>query len=292
MKKIDVELVVDSHDTVGEGPMWDDRESVLRWIDITGQRLHRYDPATGEHREVALPEPAGTIAPRAAGGLVLATPTGIYAYDTATGEQELLASADADDLSTRMNDGKCDRQGRLWVGTMAYDAKAGAGAFYRVGTDLSVTRQFGDVSISNGLAWSDDDTLLYWIDSFMHAVEVFDFDAVEGAISNRRIAVKIPESDGIPDGMTIDTEGYLWVAVYGGSMVQRYSPDGVLDAVVELPVEGVTCCTFAGPDLGDLYITTAAQNMSEEQHRASPHAGGLFRCRPGATGYPVNAFGA
>lgn len=279
-----VELVVESHDTVGEGPLWDERESVLRWIDIPGRRLHRLDPASGDHFEVGLPEPVGTIVPRASGGLVLATPTGFYAYDTRSGEQTLLASCDADDPATRMNDGKCDRRGRLWVGTMAFDASPGAGAFYRFDEQHEVTRLFGDVTISNGLAWSADDALLYWIDSMTHGVDVFDFDLEAGTIANRRTALEIPEDEGIPDGMTIDTDGYLWVALYNGGAVHRYRPDGTLDGVVEIPHAEVTCCAFGGPDLADLYITTANQGVAEAERAGRPEAGALYRCRPGVTG--------
>jgi sugar lactone lactonase YvrE len=286
-----VERVVGPGAILGEGPTWDEREGILWWLDIPGSRLHRFDPATGTDSAVDLPRPAGTLVPRASGGLVLATPRGFEAYDPTTGDLQLLASVEADDPKTRMNDGKCDRQGRLWAGTMAFEATPGAGAFYRLGTDLAVERQVDDVTISNGLAWSADDSVLYWVDSMTHGVDAFDFDPATGTISDRRTVIKIPEDEGVPDGMTIDTEGYLWVALFGGKAVRRYSTDGRLDGVIELPVDNVTCAAFGGPDLGDLYITTAKENLSPEQLAAQPDAGSLYRCRPGVTGYATNAFG-
>lgn len=279
-----VERVGDVRAQLGEGPVWDERESVLWWLDIPGESLHRYDPSCGEDTAVALGQQVGALVPRASGGLVLATPDGFVAYDPATGKRELLASVEQDNVLTRMNDGKCDRQGRFFAGTMAYDFVGGAGSFYRLDPDGSVTRLLADLTISNGLAWSADDSTLYYIDSMAHGIDALDFDASSGAVSNRRQIVKIDESEGIPDGMCIDAEGYLWVALFGGGAVRRYSTEGELKGVVELPAAKVTCCAFAGDDWSDLYITTASDDDG------NPATGGLYRCRPGVAGTPVNAF--
>jgi sugar lactone lactonase YvrE len=270
-----VERVGDITPQLGEGPAWDERDSALWWLDIPGEALHRYDPDSGDDSVWSLGQQVGSLAPRASGGLVLATPDGFVAFDPATGKRSLLAAVEQDNVLTRMNDGKCDRQGRYFAGTMAYDFAGGAGSFYRLDPDGSVTRLLERVTISNGLAWSADDTTLYYIDSMAGGVDAFDFDASTGSISGRRQAIKIEMSEGIPDGMCIDAEDCLWVALYGGACVRRYSPDGELLGVVEVPAKNVTCCAFAGPDLDELYITAV---------------GGLYRCRPGVRGVPVNAF--
>lgn len=270
-----VERVGDTDAELGEGPVWDPREAVLWWLDIPGARLHRTDPATGATVSTELGQQVGALAVRDSGGLVLATPDGFVAFDPATGRRELLAPVEADDGGTRMNDGKCDSRGRFWAGTMAYDFRSGAGSFYRLDPDGTVTTMLTGVTISNGLGWSADEKTMYYIDTMTGLVEAFDFDVDQGSISNRRPVVKITEGDGLPDGMCVDAEGCLWVALYGGSAVHRYRPDGSLDRIVELPVVNVTCCAFGGPDLSDLYITTG---------------GGLYRCRPGVQGTPAHTY--
>jgi sugar lactone lactonase YvrE len=282
-----VEAVVDAPALLGEGPVWDEREGIVWWLDIPGQSLHRFDPATGDDQSQDLGQEVGTLALRQSGGLVLATPDGFVAYDWSTGRGDLLAAVEADNPATRMNDGKCDRQGRFWAGTMAYDFTPGAAAFYCMDADHNVAKQFGDVTISNGLAWSADDSTLYYIDTGTGSVEAFDFDGATGTLASRRTVVKISESDGLPDGMCIDTEGYLWVALFNGGAVHRYSPAGVLDGVLEIPAAKVTCCAFAGEDLGDMYITTASLDTDAT---VDPGAGKLYRCRPGVIGTPVTTY--
>lgn len=289
---VDVERVGAGHALLGEGPVWDDRESALWWLDIPGQSLHRFDPGTGMDTRRSLGRQVGALVPRRSGGLVLATPEGFVAFDPATGEESLLAPVEADNPATRMNDGKCDRQGRFWAGTMAYEFQPGAGGFYRLDPDMRVTQVLSGCTVSNGLAWSPDDRLLYYIDSMTRRIDVFDFDPSSGRLTDRRPFVEIPESAGLPDGMCIDEDGYLWVALFGGSAVRRYSPAGGLDGVIAIPATKVTCCAFGGADLRDLYITTARIDLSDDELAAQPEAGGLFRCRPGVAGTAVNAFSA
>lgn len=286
----ELERVVGPGAVLGEGPVWDEREDVLWWVDIPGMQLHRFDPASGEDSAVDLGDQVGAVALRASGGLVLATPNGFEAYDRSSHRRDVLVEVEADKPDARMNDGKVDRQGRFWAGSMGYEAPSGVGALYRLDPDLSVTTMLTGVTISNGLAWSEDDSTLYYIDTMTYRVDAFDFDATTGAIANRRPVVKIPEEEGLPDGMCIDADGYLWVALYNGAAVRRYSPTGELDRIIELPVSQVTCCAFAGPDLADLYITTAAQGFTDEDRAHEPDAGSLYRIRPGVTGTPVNAF--
>ena len=209
--------------------------------------------------------------------------------DTATERWELIAEVEADNPGNRMNDGSCDSAGRFWAGTMAFDDSPGAGSLYRLETDHRVVKIFGDVGISNGIGWSPDDTKMYYIDTPTKRVDVFDYDPESGEIANRRPLVEV--ADCSPDGLTIDAEGFIWVAMWEGWSVRRYAPDGRLDRVVELPVSAVTSCAFGGLDLSDLYITTASRDLTSEGHQAQPHAGGLFRCRPGVRGLPAHSYG-
>ena len=212
------ELVVRTRAEVGEGPIWDPGTETLVWVDITGSAVHRFDPATGRDECMDVGIDVGAVAVRASGGLVMAAADGFRSLE-ADGSQMVLAEVEADDPTMRMNDGKCDRHGRFWAGTMAYDeaAPAGLGKLYRLDPDLSVRVMVDGVSISNGIDWSPNDRLMYYIDSPTRRVDVFDFDLDDGAISNRRTLIEVDASLGFPDGMTVDANGDLWVAVWGGS---------------------------------------------------------------------------
>lgn len=282
------ELVVRTRAEVGEGPIWDPGTGTLVWVDITGSAVHRFDPATGQDQCMDVGIDVGAVAVRASGGLVMAATDGFRSLE-ADGSQTVLAEVEADDPSMRMNDGKCDRHGRFWAGTMAYDeaAPAGLGKLYRLDPDLSVRVMVDGVSISNGIDWSPDDRLMYYIDSPTRRVDVFDFDLDDGAISNRRTLIQVDASLGFPDGMTVDANGDLWVAVWGGSRVVHYAPDGSERGMVRFPVSQTSSCVFGGEDARDLYVTSAARGISED---SEPEAGSLFRARPGAVGQAPNSF--
>ena len=282
------ELVVQTRAEVGEGPIWDPGTETLVWVDITGSAVHRFDPATGQDDCMDVGIDVGAVAMRASGGLVLAAADGFRSLE-ADGSQTVLAEVEADDPSMRMNDGKCDRHGRFWAGTMAYDeaAPAGLGKLYRLDPDLSVRAMVDGVSISNGIDWSPDDRLMYYIDSPTRRVDVFDFDLDDGAITNRRTLIQVDASIGFPDGMTVDADGDLWVAVWGGSRVVHYAPDGSERGMVPFPVSQTSSCAFGGADRRDLYVTSAARGISEV---SEPEAGSLFRARPGAPGQAPNSF--
>ena len=283
------ELVVRTRAEVGEGPIWDPGTDTLIWVDITGSAVHRFDPATGRNDRKDVGIDVGAVAVRASGGLVLAAADGFRALGE-DGSQTVLAEVEADDPGMRMNDGKCDRHGRFWAGTMAYDeaAPAGLGKLYRLDPDLSVHTMVDGVSISNGIDWSPDDRVMYFIDSPTRRVDVFDYDLDDGAISNRRTLIEVDSSLGFPDGMTVDANGDLWVAVWGGSRVVHYAPDGSERGMVRFPVSQTSSCAFGGADRRDLYVTSAARGISEE---SEPEAGSLFRARPGAVGQAPNSFG-
>lgn len=271
------ELVTDAHAQLGEGPLWDARTAELLWVDILAAVVHRFDPVTGGDRAFAAGSYVGAVVPRAQGGYALAVAAG-FALATDDGEVTPLAAVGHDE-SVRMNDGACDSAGRLWAGSMRLDEASGGGCLYRLDVDHRIEAICPGVTISNGIAWSPDDTLLYYVDTPRSAIDVFDFDAATGAATDRRVLTPV---DGLPDGLVVDAEGFLWVAFWGGGQVRRYSPEGDVAEVIEVPAAHTTKCAFGGPELADLYITTAA---GEE-----PHAGGLFVAQPGVAGVPAHAY--
>jgi sugar lactone lactonase YvrE len=286
-----VELVADTHNVIGEGPVWLEDEQRLVWVDIKGHLVQWLDPETGRVEHIDVGAAAGAVAPAKSGNLVAAIGNGFQVIDRKSGRTTALAVAEPDRPENRMNDGKCDSRGRFWAGTMADDETPGAGALYRLNLDHKVDRVLSGVTVSNGLDWTYDDRLMYYIDSHTQRVDVLDFEPSTGTVTNRRPLIQIGKGDGAPDGMTLDSEGGIWVALWGGWSVRRYRPDGSFDLEVKVPVSKVSSCVFGGHDLSDLYITTAAIGLSEEQLEQQPHAGGLFRCRPGHGGRPPYRFG-
>jgi sugar lactone lactonase YvrE len=279
---IAVEVVVDGRALLAEGPLWDARDGSLLWVDILRHEIHRFD---GGDRVVArLEHPVGAVAVRAAGGLVAATGMGVALLDEAGGATEWIATVDRGD---RMNEAKCDPAGRLWAGTLTNEHRPGASGLYRLDGDRRIAPVLDDVTLSNGIGWSPDGATMYYVDTPTEAVDAFDFDPATGAVSGRRRLVDLRDVPGRPDGLTVDAEGGLWVAMARGWAVRRFLPDGTADAVVELPAYKVTSCTFGGPGLADLYVTTACFGLDERELAAQPHAGAVFRCRPGVTGLPA-----
>jgi len=288
---VPVELVADVHNVIGEGPVWFEDEQRLVWVDIKGHLVQWLDPETGLVEQIDVGADVGAVAPTTLGNLVAAIGNGFQAIDRKSGRTKTLAVAEPDRPTNRMNDGKCDSRGRFWAGTMADDETPGAGALYRLNLDHTVDRVLSEVTVSNGLDWTDDGRLMYYIDSLTYRVDMLDYEPSSGTVANRRPLIRIDKSDGLPDGMTLDSQGGIWVALWGGWSVRRYRPDGAFDLEVKLPVSKVSSCAFGGPDLSDLYITTAARGLSEEQSAKQPHAGGLFRCRPGFGGRSPYRFG-
>ena len=285
--------MLDARARVAEGPVWDDASGTLVWVDIMGNQVHRYDPAKDRDHAVDVGQAVGAAVLRRNGkGLVLALRDGFGLLDEAKQSVEIVAPVEVDVPTNRMNDGKADPGGRFWAGTMAFESTPGRGSLYRLDPDLQVSKHVSGISISNGLDWSLDGRQMYYVDSPTQGVDVFDFDAAEGKLSARRRLITIAPEEGLPDGMTVDEEGGLWVALHGSGSVRRYTLDGHVDKVVRVPPTMVTCCAFGGPDLTDLYITTMNYGMSEEARRAQPLAGALFRCRPGVRGRPPNRFAA
>ena len=288
--RIAAELVADARAMLGEGPAWDVREHCVWWVDILGESIHRTEPLTGLDEVIPVGQMVGALALRQRGGLVVAVRDGFVSVDPASGRIEWMADVEADRPSNRMNDGKVDPQGRFWAGTTDIDHRPALGTLYRLDADLTVNPMLSDVTISNGLDWTADGATMYFIDTPTRQVDRFSFEPTTGSIGDRRKAVSIRPDAGNPDGMTLDAEDHLWVALWDGWAVERYSPDGTLELRVDVPAAQTTSCTFGGADLGTMFITTAQKEFPDGGKPDQPHAGGLFACRTGVRGRPAHRF--
>jgi len=277
---------------LGEGALWDDRHNLLLWIDIHGQTFHRYTPATGQQATTYFDEEIGTVAPRALGGWVVALRSRLQAVTPDGTPGEVLALHPMPGL--RFNDGKCDPAGRLWVGTFA-DAWIANSALYRIDPPCSFSQMLDGVICSNGLVWSQNQRTMYYIDSGTQRVDAFDYNRAAGTIKNRRPVVDFAGQPGVPDGMAIDAEGMLWIAIYSevgdAGHVLRCNPHNgeIIDDVTIPGVTEVTSCAFSGEDLRTLYITTAAC-LDVETLARQPHAGRLFQVAAPVAGMPAFRF--
>lgn len=290
VNNVDADVVVHEGPEHGEGPAWDDRDGSLLWVDIPQRSLHRYRPDDGTDVTVTLDQQVSAAVPRARGGLLLAVEDG-FAYLGDGDGFDLFAAVEAGNPNIRFNDAKCDPAGRFWAGTMAFEATEGAGRLYRLDIDGSVEQVLDQLTISNGMAWNSDRRVMYFIDSPTAAIDAFDYDLDTGAIRNRRHAIDLADSrPAVPDGMTIDADDCLWVALFGAGQVRRYTPRGQLDSIVQLPLSNPTSCVFGGEELTDLYITTSTLHLTDEQRVDQPLAGAVFCCRPGATGTPTEHY--
>lgn len=286
----EAEVVVSEVGALYEGPCWDDRTERLLWVDILAGVVHSMNPRTQESSSHDLGMPVGVVVPRESGGWVAAVERGFAFLDEDWKLAGPIIDAPAQGAGTRFNDGGCDPAGRFWAGTLSYDQTPGAGALYRLAGDGQVVRVLDQVTISNGIDWSPDGHLMYYVDSGRGTVDCMDFDPVSGLPSGRRTLVSIPSVEGVPDGLTVDTEGFLWVAVWGGWCIRRYAASGALDRVVQLPVSQVSSLCFGGPGHRDLFITSAFDGLSPEERAQQPLAGAVFRHRPGISGLPVRRF--
>ncbi|MGX1546697.1 SMP-30/gluconolactonase/LRE family protein [Streptomyces adustus] len=251
------EVAVRAEATLGEGPTWDAATGRLIWLDILGSRIHTYDPASGRRTVRTTPQHVGAVKPRAAGGLVLNLRDGVALLDP----DGTLGWLHHDPVpGRRANDAAVAPDGSLWVGTMRYDEAAGGGTLSRIAGDGTIETVLDDVTVSNGTGWSPDGRLMYYVDSPTRRIDVFDHDG--GRITNRRTLAEIEAGAGFPDGLTVDADGCVWVALWDGGAVRRYTPSGALDRVITLPTPRITACAFGGPDLRDLYVTTARTGLS------------------------------
>ena len=281
----ELELVLDCKNELGEGPTWDANEGALYWVDILNNCFYRLDPATGQQRRYDVDTMVGTVVVRASGGFVLATKRGFEFFDGQ--KATLIAAPEADKPESRFNDGAVDRQGRFWAGTIAN----GDGALYRLDPDLSVHKMQGGIYVSNGVGWSPDNKTMYYTDSDVRQIWAYDFDAATGGIENRRVFVQLAETDGVPDGLTVDADGFIWSAVWDGWRIVRYDPNGKVEREIKMPVQRPTSCMFGGKNLDELYFTSSRAGFSEAELQSQPYSGGLFRLKPGVKGIAETAFG-
>ena len=292
------ELLFDARAQLGEGPLWDTEADGLWWIDIKGHKVHFYSRVDKTNAAYNVGQPIGTVVKRARGGLVLAVRDGFAFYDPATEVLAPICNPEADKPTNRLNDGKCDPAGRFWAGSMDdKEEDMSAGALFCLNADGTAVEKVSGVGISNGIVWTADKKTMYYIDSPTRRVDAFDFDNDTGEIANRHEAFAIPDSLGhkgavaYPDGMAIDDEDKLWVALWGGGGVARFDPaSGEVLGKVEVDASHVTACAFGGPNRDELYITTAKHGLSPERAAEEPHAGSLFIATPGVSGPAFPSF--
>ena len=270
-------MLIPTHARLGEGPRWDAVARHLLWVDIEGRSLHVFDPASGHDRAIALDNRPGVAVPMTDGRVLVGLADRLVAVDLSDESTETLAVF-PHDVDMRLNDGACDRAGRLWIGSLELEFAPGRGTLYRFDGELvPVVR---DVTLSNGIGWSPDGTLMYYVDTRAYAVDVFDFDVSDGSLTNRRRFVAIERGVGDPDGLAVDDDGCIWVALYGGSAIRRYDPAGDVERFVPVPAMNVTSCAFGGEAGDQLYITSAAPD------------GRVFVHVPGVAGPPAQPFHA
>ncbi len=277
-----------------EGPRWDAQAGELLWVDIVGSSFHRAAPGADgmltAERVVTVDRHVGAVAPAVDGGWVLAAGTGFLHVDSGGAVRELAQPA-IGRTDVRMNDGACDAAGRFWAGTMAYDESPGAGELFRLELDGTCVTVLTGLTISNGIGWSPDGATMYLADSGTARIDAFDFDPPSGAIARRRTIITVDEPGVAPDGLTVDEDGALWVALWDGGRVRRYRPDGALIGEVPFAVDRPTSCAFGGPDRSTLYVTTARHNLDDAALARQPEAGHVFRIEGlGATGAPCNPY--
>jgi sugar lactone lactonase YvrE len=304
---MDAAVIGDTRDGTGESPFWDPARGRLTWSDNRSNLIQELTPdgASGWRAgQVRRPERrVGSAIPRRAGGFAVVGGVGLW-FLGEDGSETSFVDLDLDPTQLHLNDSKCDAKGRVWTGSLTTDFLTPRGALYRIDPDGAVSEQADGLIVSNGLGWSPDDAVFYSVDSGFGTVTAFDFDLADGVISNPRILISFPKGLGVPDGMCVDADGCLWVAVYGTGEIRRFSPDGVLLDAVKVPALSVTSCAFGGQANDTLFITTGRLPIPEaaggitgfdrekaESLVASPLAGGLFACRVGATGLPSHPFG-
>ncbi|MFD1019653.1 SMP-30/gluconolactonase/LRE family protein [Thalassobacillus hwangdonensis] len=287
-----VELLFDTKCKLGEGPIWDHTRNLFYWVDILDQKLYRYGARDNKVEVVAFDRAIGCVVPRESGGVVVALQDGFHFYDWELGRLEPITDPESHLQDNRFNDGKCDPAGRFWAGTTDSVGVDGHGALYMLDTSLKVSKKIKNVGTSNGLVWSPDATAMYFIDTPTRQVVRYTYELESGMISDPEVGVEFPEGSGLPDGMTIDEEGMLWIAHWGGHGVSRWDPtSGKQLDFIQVPAVNVTSCTFGGAEMNELYITTARTRTSEAELEQYPHAGGVFRVQTGVKGSYNERFG-
>jgi len=290
---VSARCAVPSHDVLGESPIWCDQTQSLLWLDIDGGLLQRFHPATGRRDVFAFDERyVGSLAlMHERGRVLLGIELGLFEFDLATGARSLLCQVETTDRDNRLNDGRCDSHGRFWVGTMDNQLSRPNGSFYRVDPDGTAHHLFGNVIVANTVAVSPQGTTLYFSDTRRFITWQFALEPVAGALSDQRIFVDHSEDRSRPDGACVDSEGHVWNAMFGAGRVVRYTPEGKVSRVLDLPVTNPTCVCLGGPELRTLFITTARKFLDRRQLRAEPQAGSVLAVDVDVPGLPEHRFG-
>ena len=292
INSVQAELFYESSAELGEGALWDVQTNSLYWVDILGKTFNILNVEAKDNSSFSMPSAIGTVISASDSTVMVALVDGVYQYNFLEQELQPFALPDLTGKDVRFNDGKCDPSGRFWVGTMHNPQNKDDGSVYMFETDGTITEQIKGVTISNGIVWNKASTMMFYIDTPTQQVVSYEFDNATGQISNRRIVAEIPKEMGFPDGMTIDENDHLWVALWNGNAVINidHKTGEILNTVV-VPAHNVTNCAFGGPNLDELYITTASVDMMDQEQKDFPHAGSIFLVKPGVRGIPSVRFG-
>ncbi|NQS92106.1 MAG: SMP-30/gluconolactonase/LRE family protein [Chloroflexi bacterium] len=287
----EIEHLLSVQNQAGESPHWNAEKKELFWADIVDPHVYKYTTKDKQLQKFPLDIPVTGLGLRESGGLILASKSGLFLADPNLSQLSFLIDPEKNKPGVRFNDGLVDPQGRYWAGSLnEVDFSAADGSLYCLTPGGELSTMDSMLKGPNGMGWSPDHKTMYLVDCFAQLIYSYDFDPEEGQISNRRIFAEIPAVNGMPDGLTVDSDGFIWNAHWGGWRVTRYDPDGKIEREIKLPVQNVTSCIFGGEDLGELYITTAWFLLSEDERKEQPFAGDVFRVRPGVTGLPDPKF--
>lgn len=284
-----VECVVDGKNVLGESVIWHPAEQALYWVDVRAPALYRLEHDASV-TTIPLPGLAGGVVPRRSGGIAIALQDGFYTLDTKSGAVSLIVDPEPDKPENRINDGRCDRAGRFWAGTMHVTIREPRGSLYRLDADRTVDLVRSGITVPNSICFAPDDRTMYLADTYRNTIFAFDLSLADGTLSNERLFADTSSDTGHPDGSCVDADGCVWNAQVRGGKVVRYTPGGKVDRVVALPVSQPTCCCFGGPRLDTLYVTSSRQRMAPELLEREPLAGGVFAVNPGVTGLPEAAY--
>ena len=285
------EPVLPCQNRLGEGPIWSVEEQSLYWVDIVAPAIHRFRPSDGAHDRWMMPEHVGSLSMRETGGLVVALKSGFALFDPESRRIDMINDAEADQLDNRFNDGRCDRRGRFLAGSLTYSEDAPAGSLWSLDIDHKATPVLNGITVSNGLCWSPDGATMYFVDTPTREIRAYEYDQDAGIPQNPRVIATTDEDGGWPDGSITDSEGCIWNSEWDGARVVRYTPDGTVDRIVNVPARRATCAAFGGPDLKTLYITSAWDRMSQSEREEWPLSGNLFAIDVDIPGLPDPKYG-
>jgi sugar lactone lactonase YvrE len=266
---------ITAQNSLGEGPVWSIEENSLYWVDIQEKKLQRWSPKSNGYEMWHMPSEIGSFALSESGICVIALRNGFVLFDLDKKSVNMICEIESDMPFTRFNDGKCDRHGRFWAGTMDEEIPNRRASLYCLDNDKTCMKVRGNVGISNGLGWSPDNQVFYYTDSSTYSIFAYDFNAENGQISNGRMFIETPKNY-VPDGLTVDADGFVWSAMWDGWKIVRFAPNGRIDLEIPLPVQRPTSCTFGGEDLSQLFITSARIGLSEKELSKQPEAGNVF----------------